>query len=288
MGDLYKLGQSQHGEIQDVGQEIRLDVRLSKNPFLSTGSITGTITDPGGAPVQGALVKIMDSNHNPLYHALTDESGKYNISGIAPGSEYHFYVVKDGYLITEEPSFSIAAGQTLEINSTITPDPDAALSTIVGHVTDPNDNPVENLIATLVKIEQGAESPVAVTTTNEYGQYAFVNVQMGSYIIRITGMGYKTAEVEVSVTQPGSIVKLETVIQISPADSQGTINGVVTDDDGNPVVGAAVILYQVTGDPDNPTLTPIRYTRTIEGGIYIFGDVPQGRYIVKANKEQAV
>ncbi|MDK2820839.1 MAG: hypothetical protein PWP31_804 [Clostridia bacterium] len=286
MSDLYKLGQSQQGEIQNVGEEIRLDVQLSEDPFLSTGSVTGTITDPNGNTVQGALVKIMDNNHNPLYHALTDVNGKYNISAIAPGSEYHFHVVKDGYLISEETSFSIVAGQTLEINSIIIPDPNAALSTIAGHVTDPDGNPVENLVATLVKIEQGEENPVAVTTTNEYGQYVFVNIQTGDYIIRITGLGYKAAEVQVTITQPGSIVKVETVIQISPVDSQGTINGIISDENGNPIVGAAVILYEVTGDPDNPTLTPIRYTRTIEGGVYLFGEVPQGKYVVKSTKER--
>ncbi|SHG99976.1 MSCRAMM family protein [Tepidibacter thalassicus] len=285
MADIYKLGQSQQGNLEKVGQEIRLDVELSKNPFLNTGSVVGIVTDDNGNPVQGALVKIMDHDYNPLYHAVTDSEGKYSISAIPPNSEYHLYVVKSGYFLKEERSFSIVAGQTIEINSIITPNPNALLSTITAHIYDELGNPLEGVTASLLQIIDGKEEVVSVTTTNEYGQCAFINLELGSYIGRATKQGYNPIEIEINITNPGSIINLQGTMEISPTQSQGTINGVIEDEDGNPVVGAVVILYQVTGDPENPKLVPVRYTRTISGGAYLFGDVPQGKYVVKANKE---
>ncbi|MBF8983930.1 carboxypeptidase regulatory-like domain-containing protein [Lutibacter sp. B2] len=285
MGDLYTLGQSQQGDLEQVGEEIRLDIQLSDDPFLNTGSISGTITDPEGNPVEGVLVKILNSIHDPLYHALTDENGYYAINAIAPGSEYHLAITKDGYLLTEITVFSIVAGQTLDIDGTITPDPDAALSTIAGHLYDSDDNPLEGVLCTLLKIVAGEEVPVAITATNEYGQFAFINVELGSYIGRATKQGYIPAMIEIQVTTPGSIIDLTGIMEVSPTTSQGTINGTIIDDEGSGIVGAVVILYEVSGNPENPTLTPVRYTRTIAGGAYLFGDVPQGNYIVKANKE---
>lgn len=286
MADLYKLTQSQLGEIQNIGQEIRLDVQLDVNPYLETGTITGTVTDPNGDPVEGALVKILDKDFNPLYHTLTDAYGKYEISNIVPASELHLNAIKTGYLLSDAVPVAIAAGQSLVIDQVLQPDPDASNSAIAGHVVDTNNIPVANVLATLVKIVDGQENIIAVAGTNEYGQYAFINLSIGTYFVRLSGQGYKTTEIELQITQPGSITKLETTMQIALEQSNGTINGVIKDSLGNPVEGAVVILYEVTGDPLNPTLIPRRYTKTIAGGAYLFGDVPQGKYIVKANKEQ--
>ncbi|WFD10892.1 carboxypeptidase-like regulatory domain-containing protein [Tepidibacter hydrothermalis] len=285
MSDLYKLGQSQQGSLEKVGKEIRLDVQLSDDPFLNTGSVSGTITNPNGNPVEGVLIKILNTNLDPLYHVLTDENGYYAINAISPGSEYHLVITKDGYLINEVTVFSIVSGQMLDLDATITPDPNATLSTITAHIYDTENNPLEGVIATLLKIVAGEEIIVAVTTTNEYGQCAFINVELGTYLGRGTKQGYMPITSEIQVTQPGSIIDLSGNMQISPTESQGTINGTITDDEGNGIVDAVVILYEVSGDPENPTLTPRRYTRTIAGGAYLFGDVPQGNYIVKANKE---
>ncbi|SHJ51161.1 carboxypeptidase-like regulatory domain-containing protein [Paramaledivibacter caminithermalis] len=286
MSDLYKLGQSKQGDLKKVGEEIRLDVKLSKDPFLNTGSIMGTITDPDGNAVSGALIKILDNDNNPLYHTLTDDTGFYNISDITPASELRFSAVKTGYLLNETTSFSIVAGQTITMDEVIHPDPNAELSTITAHIYDELGNPLEGVTASISKIVEGSEVPYAITTTNEYGQCVFTKVELGTYIGRGTKQGYQTTEIEIQVTQPGSMINLTGTMEISPTTSQGTINGIIKDEEGNPVVGAVVILYEVTGDTENPTLTPIRYTRTISGGAYLFGEVPQGKYIVKANKEQ--
>lgn len=286
MGDLFKLGQSQEGHLIDVGEEIKLDITLDVNPYLSRGTVEGTVIDPDGNPVEGVLVKILDYSNNPLYHTLTDIEGKYLINDIEPASELKLNIVRDGYLLSDGTSFSIIEGQHITMNKTIYPDPNAQLSTISIHIYAENGNPLENVVATLYKIEGTEEVPVAITSTNEYGQCAFMKIELGNYIGRAIKQGYNPGIIEVQVTQPGSITNITTIMEVSPTTSKGTINGVIKDDQGVPVTGATVILYEVTGDPENPILTPIRYTRTTTGGAYLFGEVPQGDYLVKSNKEQ--
>lgn len=284
MSDLYKLGQSQQGKIIKVGEEVKLDIKLSQNPFINTGTVTGLITDQSG-PVEGALIKLMDTQHNPLYHTLSNAEGKYILSGVAPKSDYHYYVAKDGYLLHEEAGFAITAGQTLEVNAEIFPDPNSALATITAHLFDEENNPIENMVATLLKVEGGIETPVSVTTTNEYGQCIFTNVELGDYIARATKQGYDPASIEVKITEPGSIINITGNISSSPTESLGTINGIISDESENPVSGAVVILYSISGSGPNQTLTPIKYTRTNDAGAYLFGDIPKGDYLVKSNKE---
>lgn len=49
-------------------------------------AIAGTVTDPGGNPVAGATVNLLDENGNLVRQAATDASGRYTLSGLAPGN----------------------------------------------------------------------------------------------------------------------------------------------------------------------------------------------------------
>ncbi|SHH78983.1 MSCRAMM family protein [Clostridium grantii] len=284
MSDLYKLGQSVPGDIKSVGEEIKLDVQLEENPQLETGTVKGTISDAEG-PIEGVLIKIMDSEHNPLYHDVSKADGTYTISEIAPGSSYHFYAIKDGYLLKEETNFTIAKGQIIVKNSTLEVDPAAAYSTITAHVKDEEGNPIEDLTATLIKMESAVEIPKETTLTNEYGQFIFTNVEQGDYIVRTVKQGYVTTNIEVKISKDSTIVNLEEVVPTSPVESLGTVNGIITDSNGATVAGAGVILYKVSGTDTNPIYTPIKYTKTSDSGVYLFGEVPKGKYIIKSNKE---
>ena len=48
--------------------------------------ISGVVTGPGGKPVPGIKISVLDSSHNLLGSALTGTDGKYKISGVVPGT----------------------------------------------------------------------------------------------------------------------------------------------------------------------------------------------------------
>lgn len=58
------------------------------------GIISGQVTDKNNKPVEGADVGIMNRDFEPVYYAVTDENGKYNLE--MPDGAYPFFIaVKD-------------------------------------------------------------------------------------------------------------------------------------------------------------------------------------------------
>src|SRR5271170_2153828 len=51
-----------------------------------SGTLTGTVTDPSGANVANATVRVYDANNNLVATVTTDESGDYEVSGLPEGN----------------------------------------------------------------------------------------------------------------------------------------------------------------------------------------------------------
>jgi hypothetical protein len=62
------------------------------NPEL--GALSGTITDPNGAVIRNVKVEIRNTTTNQSYQVTTDDEGRYNVSGLPPGT----------YILTAEAS----------------------------------------------------------------------------------------------------------------------------------------------------------------------------------------
>ncbi|HKM90522.1 MAG TPA: carboxypeptidase regulatory-like domain-containing protein, partial [Candidatus Acidoferrales bacterium] len=60
------------------------------------GTLTGTVTDPSGADVAGATVRVYDASNNLVATVTTDESGDYEASGLPEGN-YRVEVQKTGF-----------------------------------------------------------------------------------------------------------------------------------------------------------------------------------------------
>src|SRR5450830_868851 len=74
---------------------------LPASPLLAqgvtTGSLTGTITDNAGAPVEGAQVRVRNALTGYNIGATTRASGLYVIQGIEPNQNYRITVRRIGY-----------------------------------------------------------------------------------------------------------------------------------------------------------------------------------------------
>jgi len=56
------------------------------NAQLYTGSVSGTVSDPSGAVIQGAQVTLVDSNKGYDFRETTDDSGRYLFRQVPPGT----------------------------------------------------------------------------------------------------------------------------------------------------------------------------------------------------------
>lgn len=66
-----------------------------------SGSVTGTVTDPSGAPVPGAAVTIHNRVTDYKQAATTDDKGIFRLPNVAPNS-YHLEVVVPGFATFEK------------------------------------------------------------------------------------------------------------------------------------------------------------------------------------------
>lgn len=280
--DIYVLAQSPSEEISAVGEEIRIDLTLEPNPNLDSGTITGTVTNENGDPLEGAVVKIMDSDYTPLAHVITSSDGSYIFSPFSPGTNYHIFASVTGYSLATIEPFSLLTNQTIVKNIVATEDPTLLKSFIAGDIYDDKSDPIYGAVVELYSIDsEGNEILEGLAFTNEYGQYVFREVEIGEYEIRITALGYTSETSTVSITKESSIAKVVSILLADPEASKGTISGIITDEDGSPIVDADVVLYTVE---DDESLTPIGLTKTIANGVYLFVNTPQGKYKIKSSK----
>jgi hypothetical protein len=80
-----------------------------------TASITGTITDPSGAPIAGATVTARDVDRGVSWSAQTNDAGIYNILRIAVGS-YSVKVEAKGFETAVYPTFALVLNQIARVD----------------------------------------------------------------------------------------------------------------------------------------------------------------------------
>src|SRR5208282_632664 len=74
------------------------------------GTITGTVTDPSGADVAGATVRVYDANNNLAGTATTDGEGNYEVTGLPEGN-YRVEVAQQGFRSYVEYSVAVTGGE---------------------------------------------------------------------------------------------------------------------------------------------------------------------------------
>lgn len=286
--DLYILGQSQEGAIIDIGQEIRIDLELEDNVIGDSGTVFGRVLDIDGDGVPGVTIKLTDGDLNPEYHVVTDFAGQYTIDDVEANKQYLILAVKNGYDLKQGTPFIMQPQQQIERDFVLTSSPEEDNALVAGDIINAEGQKLQGVTVRLYD-NIGAEPALLKTThTNEFGQYAFFDIQQGSYLITSSLLGYHTTEVSFIIEQQDKVRNINLTMLVDPETRKGTINGIINDSEGLPIAGAFVILFQIYVDAeDREYLVPIRRTLTNSEGLYLFEQVPEGHYKVKANKLRA-
>lgn len=78
-------------------------------------TISGTVTDPLGASVDGAAVQAKDAQAPGMFRATTDKNGKYTLA--VPAGSYDVQVTALAMQTFEQKSVSVKAGQKVTLNA---------------------------------------------------------------------------------------------------------------------------------------------------------------------------
>jgi outer membrane receptor protein involved in Fe transport len=79
---------------------------------VTTGAVSGTVTDANGAPVEGAQVQLRNSRTGASIGAMTRSNGQYNISGVEPDPGYSVTVRRIGFEPQTQNNILVSLGQT--------------------------------------------------------------------------------------------------------------------------------------------------------------------------------
>lgn len=228
------------------------------SPVLARGgSISGLVTDVGGAGIAGVEVVVFAGNTWTLAgSARTDETGSYVVSGVAPGEyriEFQTSWANESVLPEwwdDASSFDAATPVVVTAGGTVA-GVDAQLGVgnrISGTVTDESGAPLAG-----VQVEASAaiiDGTWHGAWTDEAGAYTLAGLPDGDYTVRFTPSAGAPVNVagewwdDATSQAAATTLALAGGMERSGVDAQlalaGAIEGTVADETGSPVTDAAV------------------------------------------------
>ena len=81
----------------------------------STSTITGSITDPGGALLPQVRIRVRQVDTNATRQAVANDEGSYTVTNLAPGS-YELIIEKEGFRTHRETGLVLELGQVRRVD----------------------------------------------------------------------------------------------------------------------------------------------------------------------------
>jgi hypothetical protein len=89
--------------------------RSSVAQATSSGTVVGTVTDPSGAVIPGAIITITDPATKSVRTATSNKAGQYIVPDVLPGV-YNIKTTRPGFSTDEIPALTVSVGQQTTAN----------------------------------------------------------------------------------------------------------------------------------------------------------------------------
>lgn len=276
--DIYLL-QCSNGFHLNPRQEVSVDLALYKVPVEPRTLISGQVIGSCG-PLLGATVKVFSMDYTPLLHAVTDAEGRFQFRNMLYPGNYRLIATADGYSVSSnymvflEPKNPVNVIVKLKVSDLVNH------ATIYGIVRDNNSG--FGLCNAVIRVYNDCnfEKIEAVSRSNEDGEYMIYGLDPGKYRITASKTGFVFQQPVFFECFPNETLPLDLFLYEDIRLRNGTVTGKI-EHNGMAVPGAAVALYRV----ENNRHTLIAVKKTNDEGVYLFGDVQPGAYLIKAKLE---
>lgn len=144
-------------------------------------------------------------------------------------------------------------------------------------------NPISGATISLFRKYKNCDDKlVGKINTNVNGEYTFMNVIPGIYVIQIAAQCYKSRCICIAMIKNFTPLENTTTLKKdgSCSNSNSCIFGIINDANKKPMCNAKVVLSKINGDN---TYTNVALTTTNNCGKYTFTNVSNGNYKVIAN-----
>ena len=203
-----------------------------------TGSIEGAATDPSGAAILGAQVRVVETSTNAERRLMTDRLGRYVAADLPPGL-YAVEISSPGLMSLRSEGLSLTAGRTLRIDMELqlgvtrdsvavvaqTEHLDAAAGSWGGSITSQqlSELPLKTRdIFDLASQQPGASVPASYTTqiTGGMGVHISVNGSRPTEnSFRLDGIYINDTSGSAPASAAGTLLGLETIAELSVVSS---------------------------------------------------------------------
>jgi len=231
------------------------DVMLE--PDKAQTRVSGRLTG-GGTPLSGEKVYMKSSGTNRKFQAVTDKSGRFEITDIEVGDDYILWVSpKDGYQTYRQNRVAVPANGLSNLMIDLEP---AALGNLAGRMIDLEGNPIPNFTL-FARTQNSTTSPVAVTG-DAAGYFATDGISSGTLTLATSSL----PKLSISGIQlrAGAQQNLDLILDIG----RYQVRGRVRDPAGYPIPAANAILTWVYRD-NGVTYESIHKTVSTAGGDFL-------------------
>ena len=202
--------------------------------------------------------------------AVADARGRFALDGLLPG-RYRLEVARDGY-------------QPMALEATLGPGERRDVGTVTlaegfpvrGRVVDQIGAPIEGA---RVGVHRRGAAGLPGGVTDAAGQFALA-LAPGRYRVTASAEGWGTASADTTAESGGA----QPIMELRLARADGTIEGLVRDDAGRPLVHARLAARPArTGSPSNDATAapPVATATTDAGGHFRLARVPAGELRVE-------
>src|SRR5438309_8241936 len=82
------------------------------------GSIVGTVADPSGAAIPGAIIRATQTTTNFLREVISTETGRFAVSELPPAL-YNLTITKDGFSTFTQTGITVGVSQVSTVDITM-------------------------------------------------------------------------------------------------------------------------------------------------------------------------
>ncbi len=250
--------------------------------IVSEGTISGTVTDEAGQPIQGVCTVAYTISGSLAGWAYSDAGGYYTITGL-PAGNYYVAFYSDNYAYSQaDPIAVIAGGNTAGIDASLI----AVAGSIAGTVTDDSGQQLQDITVRVFKLDSanGSWNEVKSALTDSSGSYTISGLIAGNDIYKVRFTGSSTNHnSEYYNDKPdlnsADALSVSAGVVTSGVDASllvgGSITGNVRNESGQPL--SSYIEIYACGDTQNNCIY-LANTYTDSSGNYSFQGLSTGNY----------
>ncbi|GMK38662.1 hypothetical protein PCCS19_17160 [Paenibacillus sp. CCS19] len=235
-----------------------LDIVLEPNP----STVTGLVTAPGGQPIAGAAVRLLNEQRGLQFESVTDANGLFTLNLLVPDVLYLVRVSAVNFTAANA-YVRVPPGAAETINVELQPLP-GSLSGIV--VEEQTGTPLGNVAVSLQELNGVS---LGTTSTDDTGRFLIDSLAAGTYIISIQSTTHSNRQLSVTITSGA-----DTFIEVSLTRLTGSLQGIVSDQQGRRLPDAAITLLLSN--------RPIIREFTDEEGSFVISNLVPDNYLVVA------